>query len=124
MHAYKPDRVVKALTTFVSIMYHVIWVGALIALIGLPAVTVLAGNNETWTYATDVPVVAEDLQRTVLTNWGPAQLDLDEARAKLRLPIATLPWWFAAMVWALVVLTLAAIFRRGAELETEQSLVV
>jgi len=99
MQAYRPDRVVRVLTTLVSIAYFVVWVGAAVVLIAAPAVKLFAGGNPEWVWGLKVPVSTSDPAATVHTSWGAAQLVVEDARADLRVPIAMLPWWLIAVLW-------------------------
>jgi hypothetical protein len=100
MQAYRPDRVVKALTALVSIAYWVTCVGAVIALVGVPVAKLLAGGHPEWEFALKVPATARDAETIVPTSWGDARLVVEHARADLQLPIAMLPWWLVAVLWA------------------------
>lgn len=99
MQAYRPDRVVRVLTTLVSIAYFVLWAGAAVVLIAAPAAKLFAGGNPNWVWGLKVPVTALDSAATVHTNWGIAHLVIHDVRADLRVPIAMLPWWVIAVLW-------------------------
>lgn len=99
MQAHRSDRVVRMLTTLVSIAYFVMWIGAAVSLIAAPAVKLLAAGNPDWVWGLKVPVSTLNRAATVHTSWGAAQLIIRDARADLRVPIATLPWWLIAVLW-------------------------
>lgn len=104
MQAYRPDRVVRVLTTVVSIAYFAIWGGALLVLTLVPAMKLFAGNDRDWvlglgTIQVELPATAGDSLATVPTTWGPARLEVDEVRADLKMPIVVLPWSVVAVVW-------------------------
>jgi len=102
MIAYRPDRVVSALTSLVSIAYFGLLILGGILLIGLPTVKLVAGDNPDWVIGLTVPVTSLDSSATVVTRWGDARLELEHVRGSLRLPVANLPWWLFALLWAYV----------------------
>jgi hypothetical protein len=99
MREYRPDRVVRVLTTVVSVAYFVFLAGGVAALVTAPAVRLFAGGHSNWEWGLKVPTTVVDTEATVRTAWGAARLVVDEARADLHLPIATLPWWLVAVLW-------------------------
>lgn len=100
MQGYRPDRVVRVLTTLVSIAYYGLLVITGLLLIGMPALKVLAADNPDWTIGLPVPVAELDsTNATVLTRWGEAQITVEDVRGSLKLPISMLPWWFFAVLW-------------------------
>ena len=98
MHATRPDGVVRFLTLLVSIAYAGAWAGALIVLAGAPLVRALGGDTH-WRWGLPVPVTIADVDATVVTGWGAAQLEVEDVRGVLRLPIATIPWWLFGVLW-------------------------
>lgn len=100
MQKSPPDRVVRLLTSMVSLAYFVFWAGAALVLVALPAIKVFAGSSSNFHYGLGLPVAVSNLEATVQTAWGPAPVKLDEARAVLQLPIPMLPWWLVAVLWA------------------------
>ena len=60
MQAYRPDRVVRALTALVSITYYAVGAGAIAALIALPVAKLFAGGNPDWTWGLKVPAMVRD----------------------------------------------------------------
>ena len=100
MQAYRPDRVVRVLTTLVSIAYFVACAGTVIALVAAPAVKLLAGGHPEWEFSLKVPTTGRDAAAIVPTSWGDARLVVKQSRADLLLPIAMLPWWLVAALWA------------------------
>ena len=108
MQAYRPDRVVRALNTVVSIAYFGLWAVTVVVLIAAPAAKLMAGGQpEKWVWALKVPATLLDSEAAVHTSWGPARLVLEDVRGILRLPIATLPWWLVAVLWSHVAVALA-----------------
>lgn len=99
MQGYRPDRVVKVLTTIVSIAYFGLMAGGAIALVLPPALKLLGGSNPEWSIGLEVPVRLRDADSSIPTAWGRAALELDEASASLRLPAGSLPWWLIGVVW-------------------------
>ena len=102
MRAYRPDRVVRALTGFVSIAYFGLFFLAAVVLIGLPALKLVAGDDPDWVIGLPVPVASLDSSATVVTRWGDARLELEDTRGSLRLPVGTVPWWLFAVLWSYV----------------------
>ena len=100
MEAYRPDRVVRALAALVSVAYYGAAAGAAVALVAVPVVRLAAGDHPEWVFGLEVPAAALDREATVRTSWGAARLVLGETRADLLLPIAMLPWWLVAVLWA------------------------
>lgn len=109
MHAFRPDRVVQALTGLVSSAYFVLLVLGTVVLVGLPAVKLAAGDDPDWEIGLTVPGVALDVDAAVLTRWGNARLEVGETRGSLRLPIGTVPWWLFAVIWSYVAAAAALI---------------
>ena len=108
MQAYHPDRVVRVLNALVSISYFGLWVGTVVVLVAAPVAKLMAGSRpDSWTWELEVPATLLDAEAAVRTNWGPARLVVEEVRGILRLPIATLPWWLVAVLWAHVAVVLA-----------------
>lgn len=99
MNAYRPDRVVRVLTTLVSIAYFGLMAAALAALAIAPAARLVAGDNPNWEWGLNVPAVVHDSEATVRTGWGDGQLVVEEARGELILPIAGMPWRVVALLW-------------------------
>lgn len=105
MQAYRPDRVVRVLTTLVSTAYFALWIVTSALLVAAPAAKLLAGGRN-WTWELEVPATVRDSEATVSTSWGPARLAVENVRGSLRLPIATLPWGLVAVLWAHVAVLL------------------
>jgi low affinity Fe/Cu permease len=99
MRKLRPDRVVQLLTTMASLAYFVLWVGAALVLVALPALKAFGGTDTGFHYGLELPVAVPNLESMVQTVWGPAPLKVDEARAKLQLPIPMLPWSLVAVLW-------------------------
>lgn len=99
MQAYRPDRVVRALTALVSVAYFGLSAAAAIALVGGPVVKLFAGGHPEWVWRLKVPATALDAEATVRTSWGIARLVVGDVRGDLLLPIATLPWQLVALLW-------------------------
>jgi hypothetical protein len=100
MQAYRPDRVVRGLTTLVSIAYFVACAGTVIALVAVPAVKLFGGGHPEWEFGLKVQATARDAEAVVPTAWGDARLVVGRVRADLQLPVATLPWGLVAALWA------------------------
>lgn len=99
MRRVRADGVVRVLTGLVSIAYFGTLVLAVVVLIGLPAVRVAAGGNPEWEIGLPITVAATAPDATVVTRWGDARLEMEEARGSLRVPIGMLPWWLFAVFW-------------------------
>jgi hypothetical protein len=125
MQAYHPDRVVRVLTTLVSVAYVALSGAAILVLIAAPALKLFAAAGPEWVWGLQVPATLSDSEAIVPTSWGSARLEVEDVRANLRLPIGTLPWWLFALLWAhaavafgLILLflhQLRSIFRRARE---------
>jgi hypothetical protein len=98
MTIYRPDRVTKTLTTLVSIAYFGVMAGAALVLSAALVVRLFAGDDPNWTWGLRVPAVT-GTPTTVVTSWGPAELEMKRVRGTLRLPIGMLPWRFVAVLW-------------------------
>ena len=114
MQTYRPDRVVRLLTTVVSISYFALCGGAFLVLTLVPAMKLFGGNDRDWMLGLgpiqiELPASAMDSVATVPTRWGPARLDLDEVHAGLHMPIVLLPWSVVAVVWIEVAVASALI---------------
>lgn len=97
MRNLRADRVLKVLTGMASFAYYLLWVGAALVLVALPAVKVFGGTG--FHYGLELPVAVPNVDAMVDTAWGPAPLKLDAARAELQLPIPLLPWSLVAVLW-------------------------
>jgi hypothetical protein len=100
MQAYRPDRVVRVLTTLASGAHFGLWAGAVPVLIAAPALRLFAGDDPDGVWSLRVPATVLDSEATVLTRWGPARLLVEDVRGDLRMPIGMLPWWIFAVLWA------------------------
>jgi hypothetical protein len=99
MESYRPDRVVSVLTSLSSTAFFGLLVLGVVVLIGLLVAKLVAGDDPAWVIGLTVPVVSVDADATVLTRWGNAQLEADDIRGSLRLPVSMLPWWLFAVLW-------------------------
>ena len=109
MRRFRPDRLVKMMAAVASLAYFAFWTGGIFVLVALPAVKVLGGSSSKFHYGLELPVATPHLEATVHTTWGPAPLKLDEARAKLQLPIPILPWSLIAVLWVYTAVAFALI---------------
>ena len=99
METYRPDPMVKTLGALVSFAYFATMVGMGLVLAGAPAVKLLAADSPKWSWGLEVPAPVPDVPTTVRTSWGPAQLEVEDVRGKLRLPIGMIPWPLFAILW-------------------------
>jgi hypothetical protein len=99
MHTFRSDRVVRVLTTVVSIAYFGLWGVAAVALLAAPAVKLLAAGHPEWVWGLKVPATVLDSEATVRTSWGAAHLVVGDVRGSLHVPIAMLPWWLVTLLW-------------------------
>jgi hypothetical protein len=99
MQAYRPDRVVRALTALVSVAYFVAVAGTAVVLVAAPLARLGARDDTHWVWGLTVPATPLDADATVHTRWGDARLVAGEVRGDLLLPIAMLPWWLVAVLW-------------------------
>jgi hypothetical protein len=100
MNISRPDRVVRTLTALASFAYFFMWACVLLVLIALPMVKAFGGTGGGFYYGLELPVAAPTVQSTVQTAWGSAPLKVEEVRAKLNLPIPTMPWSLFALLWS------------------------
>jgi low affinity Fe/Cu permease len=99
MRTFRPDRLVKMMAAVASLAYFAFWICGVLVLVALPAAKMFGGSSSNFHYGLPLPVATANLDTTVQTTWGPASLTLDEARAKLQLPIPILPWSLIAVLW-------------------------
>ena len=99
MQEYRPDRVVRVLTTLITVVFYGLLSVAALMLIATPALKLFAAGDREWEWGVPVPVVIQDTEVTVQSRWGSGSLEVDDARGSLRLPIAMLPWWLFALLW-------------------------
>jgi len=112
MGTVRPDRIVRVLTTLVTVVYFATWAGGAVVLIGAPAARLLAGEGSGLEWGVEVPEVVLDSRTTVQTRWGPAHLELEEFSGTLRIPLAFMPWWLFVVLWghSAVAFTLILLF--------------
>jgi DUF2975 family protein len=99
METYRPDPMVKTLGALVSFAYFAMMAMTVLVLAGAPAVKLLAGDSPKWSWGLEVPAPVPDIPTTVRTSWGPAKLEVEDVRAKLRLPIGMIPWPLMVVLW-------------------------
>jgi hypothetical protein len=107
MEGYRPDRVVRMLTTVVSIAYFTAAIGgtlALVVMLGVKVVTSAVGYHSSagesdFTFGWPVSATLADADATVQTAWGPMRLVVKHTYADLRLPIDAIPWGVFAIAW-------------------------
>ena len=99
MQPYRPDRVVGMLARLVSIVYVALLGAGAVVLIGTPALKLFASDVPEWEWGLEVPATLSNSGATVSTSWGSAQLEVEDVRAQLRLPIGVMPWWLFALLW-------------------------
>ncbi|HSJ24890.1 MAG TPA: DUF2975 domain-containing protein [Longimicrobiales bacterium] len=102
MPVHRSGQIVRGLARLVSFAYYTVLVLAAILLIGLPLAKLAAADNPDWVIGLTVPTTLSDSETTVLTRWGDGRLEVEDVRASLRLPVATLPWWLFGMLWLYV----------------------
>lgn len=100
MPEYRPDRVVRVLTILITVAYYGILSVVALVLIATPALKLFAAGDREWEWGLPVPVFVQDTEVTVQSPWGAGRLEVEDARGSLRLPIAMLPWWLFALLWA------------------------
>jgi len=99
MQEYRPDRVVRVLTTLITVVFYGLLSVAALMLIATPALKLFAAGDREWEWGLPVPVVVQEAEVTVQSPWGAGSLEVEDARGSLRLPIAILPWWLFALLW-------------------------
>ena len=108
MQPYRADRMVGALTALVSVAYFSVLVVGGVALAALPlakAITSLesdppAADERKLTLGWNILVSPRDARETVQTAWGPLDLVVDHAIAKVQFSVEAIPWGGFAFAWA------------------------
>ena len=103
MQPYRSDRVVRVLTTVVSVAYFAVFVGTALAFVLVPAAKVW-GDADDWIIGmgqieVELPATALDSAAIAQTSLGPVRLEVDDVRADFHVPIARLPWRGVVLVW-------------------------
>jgi hypothetical protein len=93
---FRPDRVVRILTMLVSVMYHLAGVALVLVILVLPGARALAGDSDRFTITFTVPVITSNTVPLAQTPWGPADVELKNTEATMRLPVGRAPWWLVA----------------------------
>ena len=105
MQTYRADRVVRVLSTLVSIAYFGLWSLGVTLLVCAPAAKLIsAGRN--WIWQVEFPANLPDPATTVQTTWGPALFVVREVRGRLQFPVGLLPWRLFAVLWVHVAVVL------------------
>src|SRR5688572_30654589 len=97
MRDYRPDRVVKVLTTIVTIAYFGLFASSALFLIGVPAAKLFAGDSRD--FQLSLRAGMPDTRVAAETRWGPAEIELEDAYGSLKLPVVMMPWWFVGLMW-------------------------
>jgi Protein of unknown function (DUF2975) len=92
-----------------SLVYFAFGIGGILVLVALPAVKMSGDASSKFHYGLELPVATPNLESTVQTAWGPAPLTVDEAHAKLQLPIPILPWPLIVVLWTYTAVAFALI---------------
>lgn len=100
MQEYRPDRVVRVLTTLTTVAFYGLLSVGVLVLVATPALKLFAADDRAWEWGLPVPVFVQDTEVTVQSPWGAGRLEVEDARGSLRLPIAILPWWLFGLLWA------------------------
>jgi hypothetical protein len=109
MQEYRATRSVRILTTLVNIAYVGFWVGATIVLIATPAIKLLAPESNDWDFGLPVQAELRDADAAIETRWGGAQLEIEDVRGSLRLPIPAMPWSLFGVLWTYTAIAAALI---------------
>ena len=108
MRPYRADRMVRALTRLVTIIYYAYLGLAVLALLAIPTVRLFASNSAVFINFVDVPVTTDTTAAALSLPWGKGFLKI-EARGGVDIPLAGMPWWVLGIIWGAVALYLAAI---------------
>ena len=100
MQKYRPDRVVGLLTTLSTVAFYGLLSVGVLVLIATPALKLFAAGDRDWEWGLPVPVIVQEAEVTMQSPWGAGRLEIEDARGSIRLPIAILPWWLFALLWA------------------------
>jgi hypothetical protein len=95
LDTYHADPVVRLLTVITTILYRVAWVFGGLLIVAVGALELLAGTETRQAFSIGVRTTVELERVTIGTAWGGSLgLEMDEAAASLRVPIASAPVWF------------------------------
>lgn len=108
MKPHGADRMVRALTLLVTIIYYTYLGLAVLALVGIPVARLFAQNSAVVINLVNVPVMTDPAVAPLRLPWGEGLLKV-EARGGVDLPLAGMPWWVVGIVWVAVALYLIAI---------------
>ena len=99
MPGYRPDGMVRALSTLVTVLYFVTLVGTVAALLVVLLARLVVPEDPSVTLGLPVPVVAQGMEIPVATPWGGMRLSLTTGTAELMIPFGTLPWPTFLLFW-------------------------
>lgn len=107
MQVYRATRSVRILTALVSIAYFGAWAGTTVVLLAVPAIKLLAPETPDWTLELPVKAEMHAADAAVETRWGDAQIEIEDVRGSLRLPISAMPWSYFGAVWTYLAIAFA-----------------
>ena len=107
MQPYRAVRAIRILTTIVTLAYFGGLVGGTLLLIGTPAIKLLAPESADWKFGLPVQAEMRDADAAVETRWGGAQIEIENVRGSLRLPIGAMPWSLFGLLWTYIAIAFA-----------------
>jgi hypothetical protein len=95
MDTFRAAPVVRFLTVIASILYRVAWGFGVLLIVAVLALELFAGTETLQKFSIGVPATVALESVTIGTAWGGSlDLEMGEAEASLRVPIASAPVWF------------------------------
>jgi hypothetical protein len=107
MQPYRAARAIRILTALVTLAYFGGLVGGTLLLVGTPAIKLFAPESADWKFGLPVRAELRGADAVVATRWAGAQIELEDVRGALRLPISAMPWSLFVVLWTYIALALA-----------------
>jgi hypothetical protein len=73
---------------------------SVVILVGAPGARLWAAGHPNWTWELGLPAIVQGAEARVVTGCGTAELVVQHVRGDLILPLASVPWWLFAALWA------------------------
>lgn len=107
MQPYRAARAIRILTTVATIGYFGGLAGGTLLLVATPAIKLFAPQSAEWKFGLPVQAEMRDAETAVETRWGGAQIEIEDVRGSLRLPISAIPWSLFGVLWTYIAIALA-----------------